>query len=162
MNPLQSLFEAGLPEMDVGVMSHGLADHGRDYILILEDSISHRPGTYRLTFTHVVELNIRTAVDPEAWTRSWSDDFTDYQRWEAAGEPDGYVFGTNWSLAYPGFTVMNDSPLATEWTSRLNRPMFAASLETNRFSLKLVFHDAKLELIDDDTPTVSRVIFPIK
>lgn len=162
MNPLQALFEAGLPEMDVGVMSHGFADHGRDYSFIIEDSISHRPGTYRLTFTHAVEINIRSAVTPEAWACSWSDDFIDYQRWEAAGEPEGYVFGTNWSLAYPGFTVIDDSPLAAEWEAKLNRPMFAASLTTDRFDLSLIFHDAQLERLGNDTPTVSRVIIPMK
>ena len=162
MNPLQALFEAGLPEMDIGVMSHGFADHGRDYIFILEDSISNRAGTYRLTFTHVVQLSIQTAVAPETWTSSWSDNFIDYQQWEAAGEPDGYVFGANWSLAYPGFTVIDDHPLALEWASKLNRPMFAASLETDRFNLTLVFHDAHLEHSSHDTPTVSRVIIPLK
>lgn len=37
----------------------------------------------------------------EVWPRSWSDEFSDYQRWVSAKEPDGYVWGTNWSLAYP-------------------------------------------------------------
>ena len=86
MNPLQSLFEAGLSEVDVGVMQHGFTEHGRDYVFIIEDSLRSRPGTYRLTFTHVVELSAKTAVSPEAWGRSWSNDFIDYQRWQAAGE----------------------------------------------------------------------------
>lgn len=161
MHPLETLFDAGLPEIDVGVMHHGFADHGRDYILILEVSLSHLPGTYRLTFTHVVDLNIQTAVSPEIWERSWSDDFTDYARWEAAGEPDGYVFGTNWSMAYPGFRAIADNPLAREWTHRLNRPMFAAFLGTDRFELSLVFHEARLERINENTPVVNQVIFPI-
>ena len=161
MHPLEALFDAGLPEMDVGVMHHGFADHGRDYILILEVSLSHQPGTYRLTFTHVVDLCIQTAVSPDIWQRSWSDDFTDYSRWEAAGEPDGYVFGTNWSMAYPGFRAISDSPSADEWARRLTQPMFAASLATDRFELSLIFHEARLERINGDTAVVSQVIFPI-
>lgn len=162
MNPLQALFAAGLPELDVGVMHHGFAEHGRDYAFILEDSISHRPGTYRLTFTHVVELNIQSAVGPDIWKRSWSDDFIDYQQWEASGEPEGYVFGTNWSLAYPGFMVLKDSPAAADWASKLDKPMFAASLGTDRFRLTLVYHDAQLERLSEETPTVSRAICPLK
>lgn len=162
MNPLQSLFEAGLSEVDVGVMQHGFAEHGRDYVFIIEDSLRSRPGTYRLTFTHVVELSAKTAVSPEAWGRSWSNDFTDYRRWQAAGEPDGYVFGTKWSLAYPGFSAIDDSPLAAKWANKLGRPMFAASLQTDLFEISLVFHDAQLELVREGTATVSQVIFPIE
>lgn len=88
MDPLQSLFEAGLSEVDVGVMQRGFAEHGRDYVFIIEYSLRSRPGTYRSTFTHVVELRVKTAVSPEAWGRSWSNDFTDYQRWRATGELD--------------------------------------------------------------------------
>lgn len=161
MHPLEALFDAGLPEIDVGVMHHGFAEHGRDYILILEVSLSHQPGTYRLTFTHVVDLSIQTAVSPEIWKTSWSDDFIDYSRWEAAGEPEGYVFGTNWSMAYPGFTAIGDSPSAKEWARRLAQPMFAASLGTDRFELSLIFHEARLERISEAAPIVSQVIFPI-
>jgi len=161
MNPLQKLIDAGLPEMDTGVMRHGFADHGRDYIIILEDSISRRPGRYRLTFTHVVELQMRTEVGPDVWRRSWSDEFTDYQRWEAAGEPDGYVFGTNWSLAYSGFSAVNDSALAAEWASKVGYPMFAANLQTDRFNLTLIFHDARLEQLGAETSTVSQVVHPL-
>lgn len=148
--------------MDVGVMSHGFAEHGRDYVFVLEDSISARPGGYRLTFTHVVELDYQTALSAETWLASWSDDFTDYQQWETAGEPDGYVFGTNWSLAYPGFDILDQDTAATSWTLKLGRPMFAASVTTDRFKLRIVFHGAHLEQISDEAPTVRQVIIPMK
>jgi hypothetical protein len=161
MNPLFSLFEQGLPALDIGVMEHGLAKHGRDYVFILEDCISHRPGTYRLTFTHIVEMTYETALSPSGWLKSWSDDFIDYKRWEDAGEPEGYVFGTDWSLAYPGWTALTDDAAAASWTEKLGRPVHAASLETDRFKLKLVFSDARLEQLSENAPTVRRVIFPM-
>jgi len=40
------------------------------------------------------------------------DRLTDYVEWEAAGKPDGYVWGRNWSLAYPGLEAPDDDPTA--------------------------------------------------
>lgn len=160
-NPLQALLNDRLPEVDVGVMSHGFAKHGRDYVFILEDCISGNPGTYKLTFTHVVDLRCTTAVRPEIWQRSWADEFIDYARWEAAGEPNGYIFGTDWSLAYPGFAALENDAGAVSWSQKLGRPMYAATIETDRFKMALVFHDAHLEQMSEEAPTVRQVISPL-
>jgi hypothetical protein len=161
VNPLSRLLEDRLPSIDVGVMSHAFAAHGRDYVFMLENSFGPAPGTYRLTFTHVVQLDAKTAVSDAVWRRSWTDEFIDYGNWQAAGEPDGYVFGTNWSLAYPGFEPIEDNPDAAAWSDRLGCPMFAASVETDRFRVELIFHDAHLEQVSGDADTVSRVINPL-
>lgn len=161
MHPLIALFDAGLSTMDFGVMSHGLAEHGRDYEFIIEDCLRSSPGTYRLTFTHVVDLEYTSALQPMIWTKSWSDDFIEYERWEAAGHPDGYVFGTNWSNAYPGFAVPEDNDKAASWSNKLNRKMHSASIETDRFKLTLVFHDVSLAKLNDETPTISQVTIPL-
>jgi hypothetical protein len=48
-------------------------------------------------------------------------------------EPDGYVWGTNWSVAYPGLRAVPDSAQAAEWSRRLGKQMFEATLATDRF-----------------------------
>lgn len=161
MNPLTRLLQERLPAIDVGVMAHGFAAHGRDYFFRLENRFGPTPGTFELTFTHVVEFNYVTAVRDDVWHRSWADDFTDYVRWENAGEPDGYVFGTNWSLAYPGFKAIEADPAAAAWSDRLQRPMFAATVETDRFKIALVFYDISYERLNDCSSTVSQVIVPM-
>jgi hypothetical protein len=161
MNPLSHLLQDRLPAMDVGVMRHGFAAHGRDYMFMLESSFEPDPGTYRLTFTHVVEFDQTTSVGDDVWQGSWSDVFTDYQAWEAAGEPDGYVFGTNWSLAYPGFEALENDPVASAWAERLQRTMFAATVDTDRFKIRLIFHDVRLDYISAEASTVSQVIIPL-
>ena len=161
MNPLSRLLQDNLPAIDVGVMSHGFAAHGRDYIFIIENSFGPRPGTYRLTFTHVVDFKYGTAISDNVWQRSWSDEFTNYANWETAGEPDGYVFGNNWSLAYPGLNAVENDSAASSWSMRLNRPMYAATIATDRFKIELIFHDVHLEWISDDTAVVSQTIVPM-
>ena len=147
--------------MDVGVVSHGFAPHGRDYVLLIQNSFPVRPGPYRVTFTHAVEVAFTTTVGDDVWQRAWADDFIDYERWEAVGTPDGYVFGANWSLAYPGFNAIADDPSAASWSERLKRDMYAATVETDLFQLKLIFHDAHIEQVSDDASIVAQVINPL-
>jgi hypothetical protein len=115
-NPLQAAIRDWLPEFDFGVMRHGFARHGRDYIFVLEVGSG---GTYELTLTHVVEMHYETRVQDEVWPKSWDDVMIDYTAWEAAGAPDGYVWGNNWSLAYPGLYAAEADPTAAQWSERL-------------------------------------------
>ena len=150
-----------MPQMDFGVMNQGFKDHGRDYFFIVQIGGELGPGTYELVFSHVVQLNYETRVGPEVWQRSWGDEFTDYAAWEAAGEPDGYVFGTNWSLAYPGVTILEGNREAVSWSDRLGRQMHAAQIETDRFSIELVYCDVQLRQLSSDASTISRVVIPL-
>ena len=160
-NPLIAILRDQMPDLDFGVMHHGFADHGRDYVFIVEIGGQLRPGTYELIFTHVVQLDYKTRVRDDVWGKSWGDEFTDYRAWEAAGEPDGYIFGTNWSLAYPGVTVLAESAEATDWSGRLGKQMFAAKIETDRFGIVLVYSGARLRQISTDSSTVDRVVIPL-
>lgn len=156
INPLRAISEDWLPEIDFGVMSHGFAPHGRDYVFIVEAA-----GTYELTLTHVVDVHVETRVLDDVWPTSWDDVFTDYPAWEAAGHPDGYVWGSNWSLAYPGLDAPDEDPTAQKWSDRLGKPMFTAAIETNQFKVSVVFHGARARKVSDHAPTVSKVLNPL-
>jgi hypothetical protein len=159
-HPIKPLLE-WLPGYDFTILSHGFLPHGRDYALLIEDYIGHDPGRHELIFTHCVALDYETRVAEDIWFRSWLDDFTDYARWKAAGEPDGFVWGTNWSVAYPGLSIIEDSPLAEKWSKRVGHPFFEVTLETDRFFLRIVFHDLRHSKISDGTSTISKTIFPL-
>jgi hypothetical protein len=160
-NPLTRLLKGTLSEYDFGVLEHGFAPHGRDYRFLIQDSLCRDPGTYELTFTHVVDLKYETRVREKVWPISWSDEFTDYARWRASGEPEGYVFGTDWSLAYPGISIVLGSLEAQDWTKRLMRPMYSASVETDRFYISLVFSDVRHQKLSDEIGVVRRVVIPL-
>ncbi|GAA0617826.1 hypothetical protein GCM10009422_11370 [Brevundimonas kwangchunensis] len=158
VHPVSALTTEWLPECDFAVMNHGFMTHGRDYQIIIQDMISARPGTHRLTFTHVVRADCQTALSADGWSGSWDDIFLDY---ELSKDLDGYVWGTNWSLAYPGITALIGDYEADEWTRKVRRPMYAATLETDRFSLRLIFHSLRSEMVTDDTSLVKQVIIPL-
>lgn len=160
-NPLAKLFDGALSQCDFGVMEHGFAPHGRDYRFLIQDSVCSDPGTYELIFTHVVDLKFQTRVGDKVWPISWGDEFTDYSRWKASGEPDGYVFGTEWSLAYPGISIQVSSPEAKDWSNRLLRPMYSASVETDRFCIWLVFSGVLHRKLSDDTGIVRQSVISL-
>jgi hypothetical protein len=160
MHPADRLLE-WLPECDFGVLHHAFADHGRDYLMVVQIGGVRAPGTYEVRFTHCVALTGETRVRDEVWPASWSEEFTDYHCWEAAGEPNAYVWGTKWSLAYPGLTVVRDSATATSWSRRLGQDMHEITVETDRFWISLVFHDIAWRKLDDRTDPVSRVVIPL-
>ena len=54
-HPLRKPMREWLPELDFGVMHHGFAPHGRDYVLVLRAA-----GTYEMMLTHVVEMHYET------------------------------------------------------------------------------------------------------
>ena len=155
-HPLRKPMREWLPELDFGVMHHGFAPHGRDYVLILQAA-----GTYELTLTHVVELHYETRVQDDVWPASWDDRLTDYATWEASGKPEGYLWGTNWSLAYPGLETRDDDRLAARWSERLGKAMYTAAIETDRFKLSIVFHSATARKLSDDDSTIRKVLVPL-
>jgi hypothetical protein len=160
MHPLEPLFD-WFPDRDFAVLDHGFLPHGRDYSMVVESVLGKDPGRHRLQFTHIVVAVYSTRLDDEHWERSWDDTFVDYEEWERAGTPPGYLWGTNWSFAEPGIRAIEPSQLADDWSERLKKPMYELKLETDRFSLYLVFHSLRTAKIDDRTDTIAQVIVPI-
>lgn len=119
------------------------------------------PGRHQVQFTHVAELSYATAVADEALAQSWGEEFVDYQSWLDAGGPEGYVWGTCWSLAWPGIRAIESSAKAASWTDRLGKPMYEVEIETDRFRMNLVFHSLRWARVSDETSTVSSVVIPL-
>ncbi|HUN38746.1 MAG TPA: hypothetical protein VMU81_00505 [Acetobacteraceae bacterium] len=155
LNPLIRLTSDWLPQFDFALLSHGFLGHGRDYELVVQ---IYGRGTYRIILTHVVVASYETAVRPEVWVRSWEDVFLDYDR---AVSLDGYIWGTNWSLAYPGLSFPEADPDVVKWSGLLGRQMHGAVLETDRLKLKFVFADVKAERLSDAANVIAKVTVPL-
>lgn len=157
-NPLGDLMAEWLSACDFAVLDHGFLEHGRDYGMTVQDTLGGDIGTHRLVFTHVVAMTYETAVSDAAWGRSWDDVFLDHER---ANDLDGYVWGTNWSDAYPGLTAPEVDAEAMEWARRLDKPMYAMSLVTDRFRLRLIYHDVRSQKLSDDASLIQQTIHPL-
>jgi hypothetical protein len=147
---------------DLPVLSHGFAPYQRDYLIESEiGGTGPNRGRYLFTFTHCPVANLTTTIRDDSWKLSWDERFIDYQRWIGSGEPEGYVWGVNWSMAYPGPTYVEASQLAATWQARLGHEMHEAVIETNAFSLQLVFHDLRVERTGDTVSVYDQVSFPV-
>lgn len=151
-NPIANLLQDWLPEMDFAVLSHGFVSFGSCYRFVIQTNLGSRPGTHALTLTHVAELSLETRLAPRAWLNSWMDIAQD-----ARAEPEQPQDGP-WSLAYPGIEAPEESPRAQKWSALFGKPMHFMTLETDRFFLQAVFHEAHARLISNDVSKISRVV----
>ena len=145
---------------DVAILWHGFTAYMRDYDVIVEVGGTGQ-GRYRYRFTHCPEANVSTQVSDEVWQESWDDLYTDYQKWLDSGEPEGFVWGASWSMAYPGLSYLDDSPLAAEWAGRFGKPMHEVVIETEVFRLKLIFHDVIIQKLSDEVNVIDKAIIPL-
>jgi hypothetical protein len=150
--------EAG-PMFDMSILEHHFTPYLRDYDIIVESYAadprgtgSYAEGLYRYRFDHCPLVHVETAVSDESWKVSWDDHFTDHDAWRAAGEPSGYVWGVNYSDAYPGPKYIHDSSLAAEWSRRLGKLMHEVVIETNGHNVRIIFHDVSIRKIARGDP----------
>jgi hypothetical protein len=159
---VQEKLRKHLPELDFGVQAHGFKPYMRDYIVVVQiGGNSEAAGTHECLFTHCVVANVETRVRDDVWPQSWNDEFINYEAWRAAGEPSGYVWGAEWTLAYPGLTYVASSALAAEWAARLGKSMHELTLETDAYLLRLVFHDVRFRQLNNETSPVNSVLIPL-
>jgi hypothetical protein len=158
---------------DSGIVSHGYAPHLRDYDIVVDVPAALPPGVpigditrsyimgrYRYRFTHCPESHITSSVGDDSWRLSWDDVFIDYEEWQAASNPEGFVWGVNWADAYPGLSYVTNSPLAASWTERLGHEMHEVTVETNTFVLRLVCHDLRVQQLAVGDP-VTQTLKPL-
>jgi hypothetical protein len=72
------------------------------------------------------------------------------------------VWGTNWSNAYPGLTIVEDSAIAASWSERIGKAFYEVTLETDRFFIRLVFNDIRYRKVSESTETIAAVTIPLK
>jgi hypothetical protein len=101
----------------------------------------------RYGVTHCPEVRVTTAVGDDVWQSSWEDVFTDYEAWEAEGNPEGFVWGVKWADADPVLSHATDSALAASWTERLAQEMYEVAIETNAFAIRLVCRDLRVDQV---------------
>src|SRR4051794_3351814 len=85
---------------DGAILSHGFTTYMRDYEIIAETSASYNKDgarRYSYRFTHCVYAVCTTSVHDDTWRMSWSDTFSDHERWKQAGGPEGFVWGVCWA-----------------------------------------------------------------
>ncbi|MER7362643.1 YxiG-like protein [Nonomuraea wenchangensis] len=131
---------------DQALLHHGFVDYMRDYQLVIHATADPRTGiaptTLRYLFRHCVQAHCTTTVPPGTWRDSLDDRLITY---ETGVNLDGYVWGVNWQMLYPGATLITDSPAARDWAAAIGIDFHEVRIQTNAHDLALIFSDLHIE-----------------
>ncbi len=141
---------------DQALLFHGYTEHMRDYELFIyataDPATGIEPDHLRYRFTCCVEANVRTTVADRVWQKSLDDRLIDHAT-ATADQLDGYVWGVDWQVLYPGLELVARSTLAEQWSRRLGFEMHEATIEGNAHRVQLVFKDLEVtNAAPGDTP----------
>jgi hypothetical protein len=87
-------------------------------------------------------------VRRDVWQHSLDERLLDYDAYIAAPDLDGYVWGVNWQILYPGMSLVEESAEADAWSQDLGIPFHEARIETNSHNLELVFSDLTIAHVE--------------
>lgn len=157
------------PLFDNTIVRHSFVPYMRDYEVLVKAPERTREGKplgtvslYRFLFSHCPAISVETGLPAATWQVSHSDEFCDLAAWEAAGSPEGFVWGVGSMEAYPGARLVTDSILAREWSNKLGTSFHEVRIETNVHRLAIIFErlDVTQCAVDDPDTGNSRPIEP--
>lgn len=131
---------------DQALVFHGFTKYMRDYEMVIQLSADPSTGIpteyFRYVFVNCVQANASTALTPQTWSESLDERLINYK---TGVDLDGYVWGVEWQLLYPGFSLVDDSEPARSWSTNLGIPFYEVLVETNGHDVSLVFSDLRIE-----------------
>jgi hypothetical protein len=143
---LRSLLEQ-YDVFDNALLFHSYKPYMRDYELIVECHVGPaKPGTYSYLFRYCVETHVRTTVSDDAYRQSLDDRLTVY---DTGKDLDGYVWGVNWSMLYPGWDLIPASSAAASWTERIGIDFHEVCIEGNTHAITLIFAELSITKLSD-------------
>ena len=147
---------------DVAILAHGFTPYKRDYFFHIE-TLWKEPfaGQYIVLFRHCYEFTYSTVASGEILSQSWDELYIDFDEYLKAGEPEGYVWGTNHMNAYPGFMLIEKSKKANDWSIKLGKQMQEVEIEAEIFRMNLIFSDWILKRVNNQTNLISQILFPL-
>ncbi|MEU0568558.1 hypothetical protein ABZ297_24690 [Nonomuraea sp. NPDC005983] len=89
-----------------------------------------------------MQANCATTVPAGIWRESLDDRLITY---ETGVDLNGYVWGVNWQMLYPGATLIADSPTARSWAAAIGIDFHEVRIQTNAHDLTLIFSDLRIE-----------------
>lgn len=155
MNPVQ--LQRALDDVfDQALIYHAFTTYMRDYEAIVYATADPRtgipPAHLRYLFRHCVEASVESTVAADTWRRSLDDRLI---RYDTGVELDGYVWGVNWHLLYPGMSAVSPSARAAKWSSDIGIDFHEVHIETNAHKISLIFSELEVtEVADGYAPFV--------
>lgn len=129
------------------LIRHSYTKYMRDYELVVGIHIGPAdPGVYSYLFKYCVEAKVRTSLTDETYKNSLDERLIEY---ESGKDLVGHIWGVQWSQLYPGWTPIEDSELAADWTRRIGIPFYEVVVHSNVFIIGLIFSGLEVQRLSD-------------
>lgn len=128
------------------IIRHGFTEYNRDYWLEVSfyRGKDDPPHSVYYLFRGCVETRYESRLNSVSAQSLRDDRFVDYLCWDDAGRPQGIVWGLNYAEVYPGWTYVEESERAADWSRKLGIPMHEIVIDTNLYRLSIIFHDLEV------------------
>ena len=155
---------------DAVILRHGFTDYMRDYEIIV-GARNGAPWTdvHKYQFIGCAEAVcgtqlVRTFHEPTStFGQSLADEFVfsgpDYPEKD---DPDGFIWGVRFAEVTSGWNYVENGKRAKFWSEAIGRKMHEVNLDTNVYSLELVFVDIRYVFLGHTPSIVVQKDYPLK
>lgn len=124
---------------DQAILRHGMLECIRDYEVIGCITGIDFDIEVQFVFKGCINVDFKVKVAPEHY--SMDDRLLDIDRQDEADYPEGFIWGANYALNYPGWTLYQDSDELKSLEKAYNIKFYKIHFDTNAYHLTLIFHD---------------------
>lgn len=130
---------------DQSIIRHGMLQHIRDYEVI--GYLSGKAFDYELQyiFKGCIKSDFHITVEPKHF--SLDERLLDLTRQNEPDYPQAFIWGVNFAIVYPGWTLLEDSEELRELEKLYGIKFYKIHFETNAYDLELIFHDVETKQI---------------
>ena len=125
------------------IIRHGMLEHIRDYEIIgqLDGRIFGFDLQY--IFKGCIKSDFQIKVAPKDF--SLDERLLDLTRQNEPNYPQKFIWGVNFSVVYPGWTLFEHTDELKELEKLYGIKFYKIHFETNAYDLMLIFHDVEIK-----------------
>lgn len=130
---------------DQSIIRHGMLEYIRDYEIIGYLSGKEFDFELQYVFKGCIKSDFQIKVAPKDF--SLDERLLDLAKQNEPNYPKAFIWGVNFSVVYPGWTLLDDSNELRELEKLYGIKFYKIHFETNAYDLALIFHDVEMKQI---------------
>jgi hypothetical protein len=130
---------------DQAITRHGILEYIRDYEVIGYISGMDFDSEVQFVFKGTIKVDYKVKVAPEHYSMDYRLIDLDHQC--EPDYPEGFIWGVNFAVVYPGWTIHQDTSELKELEKKYGLKFYSVYFETNAYDLTITFHDLETKEI---------------
>jgi len=130
---------------DQSITRHGMLACIRDYEVIGYLAGKDFDKEVQFIFKGCIRVDCRIKIEPAYY--SMDDRLLHLDRQNEPDYPEGFIWGVNFAIVYPGWTLKQDTTELKELEKTYGLQFYSIHFETNAYDLTIIFHDLETKEI---------------